>query len=313
MKVVFHPGPHKTGTSSIQEALRLLFGSPEPAAVWYPMLGEDRAHHSLAYRTLGLRGFPPDPAPIAALLDRARRAGTGVVVISSEEFDRAIALGRLGVIREALRGADLHLVITANSLARRCTSLWQQSLKARSITSLRRAKAKLLAAPGMQPDFIDAFVEGLRPDAATVVFGSADDPPNRLIENFLAAAGLDEAARARPEFAAIGDIRLNPSFSAFEAGMIRWTNLLDRIVPAGEPRRRWVRRLSATRLGRTLKRDPIVMPAEWRPEIEALAAATRSRIEALERSGRLKIVGSLDVLGAMPGPAPSAGKILQGW
>src|SRR4051812_13114833 len=91
MKVYWHIGPHKTGTTALQRALLQHTKSSE-CDYFYPApsLVEDLGHAQIAWRFLGLAGCERDRGILLRKVAAAEKAGFKKVVFSSEEFSRAI-------------------------------------------------------------------------------------------------------------------------------------------------------------------------------------------------------------------------------
>src|SRR4051812_4137648 len=99
---LLHIGPHKTGTSTIQDALSEAREEMLAHGVVYP--GRQRSHIRAACAVTGARGLvgapPARPREWRALLHEVAAAGDQRVVISSEFFDMSDAATARRVVAE---------------------------------------------------------------------------------------------------------------------------------------------------------------------------------------------------------------------
>lgn len=126
-RVVLHIGPHKTGTTYLQQRFVALRDALRDAGFDYPERWQDHlhGHHSLA-RDLA------DPArevagPLAALLDAAARAERGLL-LSSENFEDLPPAG-LARLAAALAGHRTEIVYFARRWSGLLPSAWQEAVK----------------------------------------------------------------------------------------------------------------------------------------------------------------------------------------
>lgn len=113
--VVLHIGPHKTGTTSLQAALRAARDELSSVGVLYPTTGAGRTdarirgQHNLAWSTLGDHRQRPELGSWSNLRTEIDKSDCSHVLISSEAFSR---LDREGVesVRKELRGYDVRVV-----------------------------------------------------------------------------------------------------------------------------------------------------------------------------------------------------------
>lgn len=121
-KYVFHVGPHKTGTTSIQRMLYKL--SQEPSSNFlYPFISEaEIAQHRFAQAA----NEPGKPAfkTMLAELKKAEKP----CVISSEELCY-LSEGAVGLIKEALSDADVSIIFYQRNPITLLYSWWQEKIK----------------------------------------------------------------------------------------------------------------------------------------------------------------------------------------
>lgn len=140
-RLVLHIGPHKTGTTAIQFALRDAAAVLEARGWHYPLLDPaDYAQHRLP-NALARGG-----AEAEAMLDSMLRPGLGVI-LSSENFSRlqAAALARLA---ERLRGWDVSVVYYQRNFLSLAYSWWQERVKHGRDEQFPEYMAKTLSFPG---------------------------------------------------------------------------------------------------------------------------------------------------------------------
>jgi hypothetical protein len=133
--VFLHVGSPKTGTTYLQDVLHRHRRDLRDAGVLYPGKG-NRAHFlaALDLRGINFAGFEdPDVPGSWERLSGEMRSWPGVslfsheVLAGAEESDIVTAVNAFGE-------ADVHVIITARSLARQIPSMWQESIKNRQTT-----------------------------------------------------------------------------------------------------------------------------------------------------------------------------------
>lgn len=103
MKLVIHPGLHKTGSTYLQHALNDNRAALVRHGVYYQHQPGYPAHHHAAWRVL-----LGDPQPLVAMAGQARKAGCDTVLFSSEDLEGALYDDRpLHAIESAMREAGI--------------------------------------------------------------------------------------------------------------------------------------------------------------------------------------------------------------
>ena len=154
-RVVFHVGPHKTGTTAIQQALR------DCRACAYPRTAvHGPGHAELAFKAFGLNRYPVD----AETLVRTVAAAEGpTVVLSSEEFARAVQTNvDTSALQALTRDHDVELVFTLTPTRARMTAEVQELIKQGQAINLAGAPSLLplfVQRPGLRPDFIARWLD----------------------------------------------------------------------------------------------------------------------------------------------------------
>ena len=87
LRLILHIGPHKTGTTSLQQALLNRYGAEEPAAIWYPIPQRPGPGHAILAAEIINDGQPSLSSAIRA----ASQGNCDTLIVSSE-----IDWGQLG-------------------------------------------------------------------------------------------------------------------------------------------------------------------------------------------------------------------------
>lgn len=128
--VLLHIGPHKTGTTAIQGALKL--ARPQMARHGVVYAGNVRQHSKAALALTGREGLigdrPARPADWQRLVDDVHAAAGKRVVISSEFFCDAES-DTIREIVDGLGGEPVHVLITLRPLGKILPSAWQQYVR----------------------------------------------------------------------------------------------------------------------------------------------------------------------------------------
>ncbi|MEM9500991.1 MAG: hypothetical protein AAF941_04020 [Pseudomonadota bacterium] len=85
MKLIIHPGLHKTGSTYLQHVLNSNHAQLAARGVWYQPQKGYPAHHFAAWRIL-----LGDPQPLEAMVNEARDAKCDTVILSSEDLEGAL-------------------------------------------------------------------------------------------------------------------------------------------------------------------------------------------------------------------------------
>ncbi|QUL38114.1 hypothetical protein [Erythrobacter sp. JK5] len=103
MKLIIHPGLHKTGSTYLQHVLNDHHAQLAARGVWYQPQAAYPAHHDAAWRIL-----QGDEEPLVAMIEAARSASCGTVILSSEDLEGALYDDRpLHAIDDAANQAEV--------------------------------------------------------------------------------------------------------------------------------------------------------------------------------------------------------------
>ena len=190
MHIFFHVGPHKTGTTSIQEALLRQFGSKKPSKdIWYPTPSGVGPGHALLAHNAAM-----GETAISDIVASAARAGTGRLIISSEDF--ATRPKAIRICADAFDGHPVTLISTQNSFMNRIASRWQEDVKHGETGGIEVSGWRFLAENTSSRDFLADIAEVIRPARIAVIYSGASTPAPFIVDAF--AKCLGETMRALP-------------------------------------------------------------------------------------------------------------------
>lgn len=220
MKIYFHIGPHKTGTTSIQSYLLERLGSEQAEVpVWYPKPAQSGPGHAHLAKQMVEYAEIGGEHPLRTVIDQAEEAGVAKLILSSENFS-VITAKVLAACAEALQEKDVTLVTTQNSLIYRAASRWQEWVKGRRTESLQDSVDLVLKSPGYNPLLLAIFAKAICPSEIVVVYSQPNDAPSALVERMNECLGLENV----PEIEM--DRRLNRSLGWIEVETLRRFNEL---------------------------------------------------------------------------------------
>lgn len=128
--VLLHVGPHKTGTTAIQGALKL--ARPEMAKHDVIYAGKGRQHQMAALALTGGRGMrgdrPADQNDWEQLVSEVRQTAAKRVIVSSEYFDEVTNEIAQHVV-DSFGSDRVHVVVTLRPVAKIMPSAWQQYVR----------------------------------------------------------------------------------------------------------------------------------------------------------------------------------------
>ncbi len=308
-RVYLHIGAPKTGTTYLQDRLRLNARSLAAHEVHFPSrnLSTDAPlfHFRAALDLLG-QDWGGEPGHAAggwdALVRRVRRLD-GTVVVSHEILAPAepgqIARAKATI---ASTGAELHVVYSARDQARQVPAAWQESIKQGRTWSYRQfcksvvKRSSWFSRAFDLPEVLTAWGEGMAPEHVHVVTVPQTRGPE-LWERYCATFGIDQAWVPRESDAH------NASLGVPETAMLRRLNVqMDRAPRQEGSFDTLVRRLLAeeTLVGRTSK--PLLLP----PQMQEWAAAEAEVWIEWIRARGVDVAGDLEDLRPRPRD-PAAG------
>lgn len=217
MKVYWHIGPHKTGTTSLQMALGAHAKSWHCGYYYPPASVAGPGHADLAWRFLGIRDRIREPDVLVRTIESAKAKGFKSVVLSSEDFSRGVLLDEpFAGFSEVCERYECELVLTLRPLVDRVQSEFQEAVKqgeTYDFSSVSDIVRLCMVRPGLRPDFVSAaisrigassvsvvLVDKYRPEslfkAISEIVGEPIDSPERAVANdsmpYIKTAWLNE-------------------------------------------------------------------------------------------------------------------------
>ncbi len=308
-RVYLHIGAPKTGTTYLQDRLRLNTRTLAAHDIHFPArnLAVDAPlfHFRAALDLMGQDwGGEPGHAVGSwdALVRRIRRLD-GTIIVSHEILAPAqtaqIARAKATIARA---GAELHVVYSARDQARQIPAAWQESIKQGRTWSYRQFCKRVVKQRSWfsrafdLPEVLTAWGEGLPPDRVHVVTVPQSRGPE-LWQRNCDVFGIDPAWAPRESEAR------NASLGVAETAMLRRLNAQLERAPRQEPSYDGlVRRMLAEETLVQRRSKPLLLP----PQMQEWAEADAERwIEWIEGSG-VSVHG--DVADLRPRPRdPEAG------
>lgn len=290
LRVIIHLGPHKTGTTSIQQALWDRYGIPSANNPWYPRLANPPGQSDLISDFRRGHGA----ASLRALRDTATSNRCSHLILSAEDFSN-LHVRQFSRALDALGGDDVTLVFTLSSLFRRAHALWQERVKHGSTRALEECFPWLTDTASLAPDLVGRFARAC-PTARVVVAISDSREPGMLWRNFDAATGISSGGRSN-------DLpMLNKSAGPLECELLRTLNLAWADPTSAISKDRWVavdlmfQLFQRPEWREAIPTNGLRIPEEWHRPLRALAAATLGNLIALRNAGRIRVEGHLSLL-----------------
>lgn len=291
MKLYWHIGPHKTGTTSLQLALAALAASGH-ASYHYPPVGDFGPGHALlAWRLLGLNGREASPDVIHEEIGKAEDQGLSSMVLSSEEFSRAISgQASFAPLARVCETVECELILTLRPLTERLYPELQENVKHGDKISFGTPHDLLTVCanrPGMRPDFLPAAIQGIGAAATSVIMVDREKP-QQLFEGISTVLGENvPSARNTPA---------NASYPFLKTAWLETINRYARSKPEDARAAVEVAFHQATRQLKSLNDVPYPpLPQALRTYLESTWELQLAYLRALEAGGRVRIIGGESV------------------
>jgi hypothetical protein len=236
MKLFWHIGPHKTGTTSLQRALTAHADSGHASYYYPPPSRNGPGHAVLAWQLLGLNGVEKAPDAIRDEISRAESLGFSKIVISSEEFSRALTTPEsfepLAAICDEV---ECELVLTLRPLIDRVYPEAQELIKNGHKLLLSNPQELLGVCanrPGLRADFLSAAIFGIRAASVSVLMVDPETP-EKLFEDISTVLGETiPAPKKRPSrFSTKPDDNANTSFPFIKTAWLESINRFSAVPP----------------------------------------------------------------------------------
>jgi hypothetical protein len=291
LRLILHIGPHKTGTTSLQQALLNRYGAEEPAEIWYPIPKRPGPGHAILAAEIINDGRPSLSSAIRA----ASQGNCNTLIVSSENFSNAPHRNRMETLAEQAAETDLQIVATLSPLYQRALSTWQAGIRRdRWHSPIADSVDIVLAQPGFQPDLIDRFATQF-PQAKLSVLITNKFSPEKLYAHFAQATEValdtsDSGGTLENSSLGFAEAEILRGFGAmFEAGGLAPENywkarLLLRGLLDSEEWRSLVPRIRMT------------LPETWVEPLARRTAETIARLRALVAQERIQVFGDITSL-----------------
>lgn len=285
-RIYVHVGLPKTGTTFLQDLMRVHRAALREAGIWYP----DDGHRDHFFAALDARG---DHVFAGGVRPAAMNAWPRLVKLATD-YDRTVVLSHevlatapADQARAALAlldASDVHIVVTARDPARQVVADWQESVKhgrrqrfsqyVRNAGLVDRDRADGESGPApfrgqRLTDVLANWGSDLPPDRVHVVtVPPSGAEPGLLWRRFARVIGLEDPDR----FAPGEGVRANPSLGVAEIEVMRRTStFLDGRLVAAEFGA-IAKNLYAQEILPRVSRSPSpVLPVDLRPTLDALA------------------------------------------
>jgi hypothetical protein len=298
--VYLHVGAPKTGTTYLQERLRLNRATLAEHDVHYPV----GTRHDMFGAALDLIDKPWGGEREVFrgewdnLVGRVRRARRTAVV--THEILAAARTEQVARAMRDLAGAEVHLVYSARDLARQIPAEWQESVKHSHRKPFKRYLDRVTKAQRRDPKLWFWRVHGL-PDVLTR--WSAGLPPERvhLVTVPQRGAPRDElwlrycrAFDLDPAFAPDDDVFGNPSLGIDETALLRYLN--RRLKRAGLDRGSYGKLVRQLLVHETLAQRPDMRRVTLPPGVRGWAEEVAEEWVDWVQGAGIDVIGDLDDL-----------------
>lgn len=303
--VYIHVGAPKTGTTYLQDRLRINRSELADHGIHYP-LGLQASQFKAADDLLELRWQGARREDSAgqwdALMGRVGRLDDTVII--SHEVLAAASPDKVERAMNDLKGSEVHIVYSARDLARQIPAEWQEGVKHRGKRRFRRFLKEIQADPRNPPkmwfwkvqglpNVLTRWSHGLPPERVHLVtVPRPDSPRDELWRRFCQVFGIED------DWAPEDSHEANPSIGTAETFLIRRLNQrLGKDTLEAEPYRDLVRRLLVQQ---TLARREAMTKATLPPKAYPWAQEVAEEwIDWVEGSG-IHVVGDVNDLRPVP-------------
>lgn len=255
------------------------------ASYYYPPTPDHGPGHAVtAWRFLGLNQRDRMTDLVFDEVQRAERLGFQKLVLSSEEFSRAlVAQGSFEAFEPVCKRVECEIVITLRPLIDRVYPEIQELIKngqKLQLANLQDLIAVIMSRPGLRPDFLPAAIVGSGAASASVIFVNRDQP-QKLFDGFSVVIG--------ERIPAPRNAQLNASHSFIESA---WLEVLNRYAGLKPIEARAVVEAgfsaASTELGRLSKVPYPALPEALEKYLEGTWHLQMEYMKALEQSSRIR-------------------------
>ena len=153
-QLILHVGFHKSGTSSLQEALHIQREELLTQGILYPEIGK-KAHHRIAWalsqKTWGWKGRGGEKTPFRLFRKLARSINSSKrqTIVLSSEFLSELSMDQIQFISESVSNREIKVLFTIRPLVKLLASSYQQYLKYGTKTDYEGWLHSVLDEPGV--------------------------------------------------------------------------------------------------------------------------------------------------------------------
>jgi len=214
MELVLHIGPHKTGTTSLQQSFLERYGSDKPQKIWYPTPKKNGPGHAELAWSFYQNADPTSHLLLAKLLNAGLKNGCEKVIISAEDFSH-LEDSSIFLLKRHLKGISIHLVATFTPLRKRLTSTWQEMVKHGYDGTIENFLDDLKEFKQFQSNLIERGVRILMPSKTSIVHVDNSSSPRKLFHDVSACIGIEIKTT---------QTSLNQSLGKIETTLLRFLN-----------------------------------------------------------------------------------------
>jgi hypothetical protein len=217
VELLIHIGPHKTGTTSLQQSLLQRYGAHKPQKIWYPTPEKNGPGHAELAWSFYQNADPTSNQLLAKLLDAGLKNGCEKIIISAEDFSH-LEDSSIFRLKRDLKGLVIHLLVTLTPLRKRLTSTWQEMVKHGYDGTIENFLDSLKEFKQFQADLVERWVRILMPEKTSVVHIDNSSAPEKLFKDVSACTGLEiDGTKAS----------MNQSLGNIETKALRFLNHLN--------------------------------------------------------------------------------------
>ena len=214
MELVLHIGPHKTGTTSLQQSFLQRYGAHKPQKIWYPTPGKNGPGHAELAWSFYQNADPTSNPLLAKLLNAGLKNGCEKLIISAEDFSH-LEDSSIFLLKRHLKGLSIHLVATFTPIQHRLASTWQEMIKHGYDGTFENFLESLKEFKQFAPNLVERWNRVLKPQKTSIVNVSNSTNPEKLFEDVSFCTGIEIQPTRTP---------LNQSLGQIETTILRFLN-----------------------------------------------------------------------------------------
>lgn len=214
MELLLHIGPHKTGTTSLQQSLLQSYGTEKPQKVWYPTPEKNGPGHAELAWNYYPSAQPASNEAFMKILNDAQNHNCAKLLISAEDFSH-LEDSSIFRLKRDLKGFAIHLLVTFTPFRKRLTSTWQEMVKHGYDGTFENFLDNLRECKQFKSDLVERWVRILMPEKTSIVHVDNSGSPRKLFDNVSACTGIQIKTT---------QTSLNQSLGKIETTLLRFLN-----------------------------------------------------------------------------------------